>query len=64
MGMEQAESRWEALRISINEAAKYTMPVRVRRTNRRWMTKEILTMMDERRKSRQMKRNIDIYARK
>ena len=63
-GMKQTENRPEALRISINEAGKETLPTRARQTKKKWMTKEILTMMDERRKVKQMKRNIEAYARK
>jgi len=39
-----------SLENSINEAAKDSIPVKMRKTQEQWMTKEIHTMMDERRK--------------
>ena len=42
MEMEQEKSRWEALRISINEAAKDTIPIIVRQTTKQRITKKSL----------------------
>ena len=64
MSVHENTSTWEALRISVNKAAKDNIPVRVRQTKKQWMTKEILTMMDERRKANANEEDIDTYARK
>ena len=48
--LNDVENKWEALKQSINEAASEVIPQKRKETKRKWMKKEILEMMEKRRK--------------
>ena len=48
-----AEERWQKMKESIEEAAREHIPLIERKANKKWMTTEILVLMEDRRKVKQ-----------
>ena len=51
-GMEEVEDQWEALKNAILVSATEIIPKVEKKTKQKWMTQEILDLMDERRKAK------------
>ena len=51
-GMEEVEDQWEALKSAILVSATEIIPKVEKKTKKKWMTQEILDLMDERRKAK------------
>ncbi|XP_076359111.1 uncharacterized protein LOC143251751 [Tachypleus tridentatus] len=47
-----AEEKWQKMKESIHEAAKEHIPTTRKRVNKKWLTPEILNLMEERRKAK------------
>ena len=58
--IEDVEQQWEKLKTSINDAAKEIIPERTTKAKKKWMTEEILNLMEDRRIN---KNNQDEYER-
>ena len=58
--IEDVEQQWEKLKTSINDAAKEIIPDRTTKAKKKWMTEEILNLMEDRRIN---KNNQDEYER-
>ncbi len=53
------DDQWEQMKESITQAAEETIPRQCRKAKKKWMTDDILKLMDERRK---IKQNHDAYV--
>ncbi|GFR79578.1 endonuclease-reverse transcriptase [Elysia marginata] len=47
------EELWQQLKRSITEAAEEEIPTKERKTKQKWMTEDILNLMDKRRKAKE-----------
>ena len=54
----KSEELWEKMKDSIKEAMEETIPPKYNKTNKKWMTQDILKLMEER---RQAKSNVEKY---
>ncbi|GFO18885.1 endonuclease-reverse transcriptase [Plakobranchus ocellatus] len=50
--IEEVEELWQQLKRSITEAAKEEIPTKEKKTKQKWMTEDILNLMDKRRKAK------------
>ncbi|GFO08669.1 endonuclease-reverse transcriptase [Plakobranchus ocellatus] len=50
--IEEVEELWQQLKRSITEAAEEEIPTKERKTKQKWMTEDILNLMDKRRKAK------------
>ena len=50
--MNDTEKLWDSIKNSINEAIKDNIPIKSKKENKKWMTNEILGLMEERRQSK------------
>ena len=51
-GITEAEELWDKMKNSINEAIRENIPIKPKKENKKWMSNEILGLMEERRLSK------------
>ena len=57
--IQDVDDQWEQMKESITQAAEETIPRQCRKAKKKWMTDDILKLMDERRKIKQNRDHVE-----